>query len=189
MTTVVGIDGSLVAAGVAVVKHPATADSPNLPTVRVVGEPGHRADSLARIATRIGDQAARILRAMPPKVALVVIEALPRGVPNPDAASMYQERAALHYRVVEFLARRAIPVAEVSVGTLKLWATGNGRAEKADVMMAMRELWPGCRLTDFNAADAVALASLGCQHLGWYPPEATHHYAPKVRWPEGITAA
>jgi len=187
VTTVVGLDPSLTAAGIAVIKHPQHADTPNAPRLVCVGASGQNGDSLPTRSIRVADQSERILRAMPPNVRLVVIEALPPK--PPQNTKLYQERAALVLRVVEFLARRRIPVADVSATTLKLWATGNGRAEKAEVIDAMQSLWPHARIgANDNKSDALALATMGAQELGWYPPELPHHFAPRVNWPVGVGA-
>ncbi|NKU16302.1 hypothetical protein GS928_25035 [Rhodococcus hoagii] len=77
MTTVVGLDPSLTAAGIAVIKHPQHVDTPNVPRLVCVGASGQNGDSLPRGASELQIQAERILRAMPPSVRLVVIEALP----------------------------------------------------------------------------------------------------------------
>ena len=93
--------------------------------------------------------------------------------------------------IQEFLAARRIPFAEVVPSVLKKWATGNGGAEKIAVHDAMTIMWPHTHLygpqgkANDNASDALALATIGVQHLGWYSPELTHHIAPKVRWPNG----
>lgn len=179
---IVGIDPSLTAAGIAILSSPATADTPNAPRLASVGASGKRGASLPERSIRVGDQTARILKAMPPSVRLVVIEALPLGVPNPNAASLYQERAALVIRLVEWLARRKIPVVDVSTSTLKKFATGNGRAEKAEVVDAMRSLWPHAVVRDDNQADALALATAGAMYLGWHEPELPHHYEPNINW-------
>ena len=185
MTTIVGLDPSLTAAGIAVLKHPRHADTPNRPRLVCVGARGSNDDALSTRSIRVADQAERILRAMPATVCLVVIEALPL-VP-PKNTRLFQERAALVHRVVEFLARRRIPVVDVSVTTLKLWATGDGHASKTAVLEAMQALWPHAALGDNdNLSDALALASIGAQRLGWCEPELPHHIAPRVNWPVGV---
>jgi len=67
---------------------------------------------------------------------------------------------------------RGIPYYGLPIGTLKKWATGSGKADKKEVMRAVRDRWgPGFsqlgpwdnrkKLTD-NMADA-----LWCAHHGW----------------------
>lgn len=185
MTTVVGIDSSLTAAGVAAINDPKTASTPNIPRLRTVGESGSENLTVVARAKRIRRQRDRILKAMPPTTCLVVIEALPPR--QPPASSFYVERGALILELAEFLGTRRIPVIEVAVTTLKMFATGSGAAGKPQMVSAMRDLWPGAPLNgDDNLADALAAATLGSMHLGWYQPEATHHWAPKVDW-TGLT--
>lgn len=190
MTYVVGLDPSLTAAGVAAIAHPDIAPTPNVPRVRTVGERGSDEDTLLDTTRRLERQRVAILRAMPARVALVVIEHL--GVPNPKAPGRFRERAVLAGGIESFLAARSIPFCEVAPGTLKLWAAGSGSAAKAEVHDAMVALWPSADLwtvrghCNDNASDALALASMGAQHLGWYPPELPHHFEPRVRWPAGL---
>lgn len=180
MTTVVGLDPSLTAAGIAILGSPGTTDTPNVPKLVTVGVSGSESASLAERSTRIGDQFERIVRSMPPNVRLVVIEQLPFTAPK--FAAKYQERCALYYRVTEFLARRKIPVVEVGATTLKKYATGDGRADKREVVNAMRDLWPHAKVRNDNEADALALATMGAMRLGWHEPEMVHHFSPNVNW-------
>ncbi|WP_454835829.1 crossover junction endodeoxyribonuclease RuvC [Rhodococcus qingshengii] len=180
MTTVVGLDPSLTAAGVAILSHPKAAETPNVPKLATVGMSGSESATLAERSIRIVDQRDRIIRSMPPSVRLVVIEALPFSAPK--FAGLYQERCALYYALVEFLARRKIPVVEVGATTLKKYATGDGRADKREVVNAMRDLWPHAKVRNDNEADALALATMGAMRLGWHEPEMVHHFSPNVNW-------
>ena len=184
MTTVVGIDPSLTGCGLAAIKHPSVVESPNTPRTCVVGESGSNADTYSETAIRIGDQTRRIWVALPKRIELVVIEGY--GRPNPKAPGRHAERCALFYQLVEQLARRRIPIAVVSPTTLKLWATGNGKADKADVLVAMRDLWPTVKLVNHNIADALSIATMGAMHLGWIEPELPCHYSPNVVWPKEL---
>jgi crossover junction endodeoxyribonuclease RuvC len=189
VTTVVGIDPSLTAAGVAIVSHPSIAGTPNRPVLRTLGAGGTRSDGLVDRALRVGEQSRRIWAALPASTSLVVIEGLPMH--KPPGASWYVERGAVILQLTAALARRRIPVVEVNLSTLKLWATGDGHADRGKpnkpmMMAAMRELWPHAAISNGNEADALALASLGGQRLGWYEPELPHHYSPNVAWPKGL---
>ncbi|WP_027500822.1 crossover junction endodeoxyribonuclease RuvC [Rhodococcus sp. UNC363MFTsu5.1] len=185
MSTIVGLDPSLTAAGIAVIKQPQHADTPNRPRLVTVGTSGQNGDTLAERSIRVGRQAENILRAMPATVCLVMIEALP--LMPPKHTKLFQERAALVHRVVEYLAKRRIPVVDVSVTTVKLWATGDGHASKTAVLESMQALWPHAAIGDNdNKSDALALATIGAQRLGWYEPELPHHIEPRVNWPAGV---
>lgn len=184
MTTIVGLDPSLAATGIAILSSPQTASTPNVPKLLSVGAGGSNNDTVTQRSIRVGKQFERVMRSMPPSVRLVVIEQLP--FKQPKFSALYHERCALFHRIVEFLALRKIPVIDVSVKTVKLFATGNGAAEKPEVMAAMRELWPHANIRDDNQSDALALATIGAQHLGWHQPELPCHYAPKIDW-TGVT--
>lgn len=192
MSVVVGIDPSITATGIAIVKPPHLASNPNIPRVLTAKSPECEA-GLAHHAERVESQAIRIVQKIGnEQVRLVVIEDLPGGMPAWGAMT---ERCALWWLLVRILSKRRIPVAVVNPNVLKLWATGHGKADKDVVHAAMCEMWPGAELftatgkRDDNRADALALASMGTQALGWADPELTHHYSPKVNWPKGITNA
>lgn len=72
---------------------------------------------------------------------------------------------SLHYIVKEVAKRYRIKVAEVTPGTLKKWATGNGRAEKPE-MVAAACAKAGREVLDHNEADAILLAFYGREELG-----------------------
>lgn len=180
MTTVVGLDPSLTAAGIAILGSPGTTDTPNVPRLATVGVSGSESATLAQRSIRIGEQTERIIRSMPQSVQLVVMEALPYSAPK--FAGKYQERCALYYRLAEFLARRKIPVVEVGVTTLKKFATGDGKADKLEVIASMRELWPHAKIRNDNEADALGLATMGAMHLRWHEPELMQHFSPNVNW-------
>lgn len=186
--SVVGLDPSLTAAGIAVLASPHTAGTPNRPQCVTVGTRGSYGDADTATALRIRRQTVAILTELgriAPKVRLVVIEGLPR--PNPNAPGRHSERCGLYWGIVGELAARRIPVAVCVPTTLKLFATGNGRADKHAMTRAARALWPTARVSNDNEADALLLASAGAQRLGWHDPELPHHIAPKITWPEGLT--
>lgn len=172
-----------------IVKHPRFADNPNRPEVECL-KTDATGDSLYERSRRIGKQLGAIWSALSGvQTALVMIETIPVRNPTPNVPSLYQERCALYFDLVRALRREKIPVVEVIVKTLKLWATGNGHAEKTEVLDAMQTLWTHARIgTNDNKSDALALATMGAQRLGWYEPELPHHLAPRVSWPVGVGA-
>lgn len=85
---------------------------------------------------------------------LAVIEA----VPPYDFASSGLER--VHGIAREVLARYDVPFAYVNVSALKKFATGNGRADKREVMAMVRNGW-GFPVEDDNASDATVLRVMG----------------------------
>ncbi|MDV8066406.1 crossover junction endodeoxyribonuclease RuvC [Rhodococcus sp. IEGM 1366] len=184
-TTVVGIDPSLTGTGIAILGHPKTAESPNVPILTTVKTEKRGTRFLDR-ANRISQQIEQIWKAMPPLVRLVVIEDLPVVNPMPGAASAYQDRSALIIALGAKIQKAGLPLVAVNLSTLKLFAAGNGHAKKPEMIEAMKFLWPHADIgKDDNRADALALATMGAFHLGWHEPELPHHYTPKVNWPNG----
>jgi crossover junction endodeoxyribonuclease RuvC len=98
-----------------------------------------------------------------------------------------------HYWLMVHALEKYAPIARVSTGTLKKFATGNGAAQKSDVHAAALAAFPGGSIpTSFTAgndvADASVLAAMGAVHLG---VEFGGGFAPSgrasvtaVHWPE-----
>ena len=61
----------------------------------------------------------------------------------------------------------SVPIAYHTPGAIKAWATGSGRAAKADVIAAMRDR--GFDPADDNEADALALLGLVTDNYGRTP--------------------
>jgi crossover junction endodeoxyribonuclease RuvC len=87
-----------------------------------------------------------------------IMFAMIEAVPPYDFASSGLER--VHGVAREILARHGVPFAYVNVTALKSFATGDGRADKADVMAAV-EAESGWRPDDDNCADAWMLRRMG----------------------------
>lgn len=118
--------------------------------------------------------------------ALAVIEA----VPPYDHASSGLER--VHGVAREILARRLVPFAYVNVSALKAFATGNGRAEKDDVMAAV-EAMSGWAPGDDNQADAWVARRMGQMALNpkaFLTEDYPHRVAAmsSVSWPMDVVA-
>ena len=97
------------------------------------------------------------------------------------------ERAALWWLVVGRCTHREIPLAVVSPSTLKVYATGSGKASKTAVVDAAARRMPHVdTLGDDNAADALWLAAMGLDHLG-HPvvdlPKTHRRALASVPWP------
>lgn len=92
-------------------------------------------------------------------VDMIVYESQALGFKNPLAqASLSEVRAIIKMVAAEF----DIEAVPVNPMTLKKYATGNGRAEKRDVVAACRRLL-GVDVEDHNQADALMLLSLASQ--------------------------
>jgi crossover junction endodeoxyribonuclease RuvC len=117
--------------------------------------------------------------------ALVVAELLPRAGTRFDP-----ERGYLWWYVVEALVERGIPVLEVSVATIKKYATGKGNAGKpAMIESTVRRLPQYETGGDDNLCDAVWAMALGSEMLG-HPivelPAVNRSALAKLTLPEGV---
>lgn len=156
MTTVVGIDSSLSSTGIAVVR----ADWARTDVVRSTGR---QSDPLPVRSRRMLDMRNRIMNHLPEHVDLVVIEGLSYGHNQPGQDRLHH----LWWLVVGALgqARPGTHVTACPPSTAKKACTDNGRATKQQIMSQMRKWWPQTGIDDDNAADALALASLGAIHM------------------------
>jgi crossover junction endodeoxyribonuclease RuvC len=98
-----------------------------------------------------------------------------------------QDLAWLWWSVYGRCASREIPWAEVSTGTLKVYATGRGtKVSKEDVVQEVQRRRPDVAFRGNDQADALVLAAMGLDALG-FPPVAmpqTHRRAlASVLWP------
>lgn len=186
MTTgpVVGIDPSLRSAGIAILKHPTIAETPNRPELLTLGEAGRKGDSHDQRTLRVKRQAVRLNRAVPDGTALVVIEGLSYGSQH----GMSAERIGVYFLLQILLRDRKIPIAVCPPQTRAKFATGSGVASKTDVLDAMRHHWPTAQIRNDNESDALALATAGGMRMLWWPTEADHHEAAMgaIEWPEQV---
>lgn len=192
MSYVLGLDPSLTGTGVAWIG----------PTAPVVDEQrfavetftirsrGQRADTLAdrdrRIVKMVGELRESIAWLYANHgIDLAVIEGPSHGSRGGSA----WDRAGLWWGYVRELYALNIPVAICAPTTRIKWATGSGRATastKTDVGVSLSRLWPGVAAEGDNEWDALALATIGAQHLGWKVPHRSWHAAAQksIEWPD-----
>lgn len=184
---VLGIDSALSRTGVAVIER--TPDGCRARTEVIATATRHNtiAERHRRIAA-VG-QGVGVLAGS--RAALALIEAPALDADHGNA----WDRAAVWWWIVGTLLHREIPVATVAPATLKKWATTSGRADKADVVTAMRALWPGvpCTASELrhHECESLAMATMCAQFLGWPVPVRRHHgeSLAVVRWPRIEVAA
>lgn len=188
--SIVGIDPSLRAAGIAVLAlSPAT--TTKLIAVAAVGRDGVKGDGYPQRSRRIVAQTRRILAQIPADADLAVIEGPSYG--SQHGAQM--DRYALWMGVYSTLQARGVPIAVVAPRTREKWASGSvprgidRKARKARVLAAVREMWPGERIRSDDEGDALILASIGAHHLGWPLPFETKERhttgLQAIEWPDG----
>lgn len=58
-----------------------------------------------------------------------------------------------------------LPLIPVAVGTLKKYATGNGRADKSEMIAAAKTAYPAIKFEDDNHADSILIAHWGVHYV------------------------
>ena len=191
MSYVLGIDPSLTATGLAWISDDPVKSYIDSTTY---GSKGSRDESLTRRGERIGLVVTGLIDVLAGiDVELAVLESAAHGV---HVGSVW-DRAGLWWALVRTLQALRVPVATCNPVTRIKWATGKGKASestKTDVGVALLRLWPEVQCDGDGEWDALALATMGAQHLGWSVPHRAHHEAARkaIRWPERdrlVTAA
>ncbi|ROZ88995.1 hypothetical protein [Gordonia sp. OPL2] len=183
--SIVGIDPSLTATGIAILDRDFF-DAATVTKLTAVGRKGRETDRHPERSDRIVAQTRRIVAHVPPDAALVLIEDIPEGI---NRLPSYRDRCVLWGGVYSTLRGRGLPIVVINPTTRAVWATGKG-TKKPDVLAAVRLMWPAVHIADDNEGDALILASIGAHHLGWTMPFETkpRHTTglDKVEWPEGV---
>lgn len=191
MSTIVGIDPSLTSCGIAVLRD--GFEVTLIESLLSVGHSGDDSASYAERSDRIVSQARLVLSKIPRAAELVVIEGPAYGQSLPSTF----DRSGLWWGLYSALLARGARIAVCPPTTRSMYATGQGRAKKAQVLDAVREMWPEARpklarQKDNDRADALVLASMGAQQLGWMLPyETKPRHAERlaaVAWPKEIAA-
>ena len=180
MTRVTGIDPSLTGTGLAVL----TSTGGRVDTMlRTVGSTGKRSDTWAMRGARLTKLRNETMRWVPRDTTLAVMEGPAYGVQG----SGIHDRAGYWWMLYQALTALKIPVAVCPPTTRAKWATDKGNSGKADVAVAVSRLWPVVEWRGDDEADALALASMGAQHIGMPVPYMVlerHKLAvSKIEWP------
>ncbi|MGH3933499.1 MAG: hypothetical protein ACRDS1_00705 [Pseudonocardiaceae bacterium] len=183
---VLGIDSALSRTGVAIIER--TPEGCRART-DVVASPT-RSQSILDRHHRIIDIVGGVRAKAGGRAELALIEAPALAADHGNA----WDRAAVWWGILSVLLDRDVPVAMVAPTTLKKWATGRGGSaknpvDKPDVVKAMHAMWPGvpatCSDLRHHECEALAMAHMCAQHLGWPVPVRRHHGEPLavVKWP------
>lgn len=157
MSAIVGVDPSISSSGVVVLGAACKFE-------RVQSKP--QGDDLANRLARLRMQALHVMAVLDgPRddegIDLVVIEGPAFGSNN----SMTHMLSGFWWLLVHGLEKFA-PVAVVQPGTLKKFATGDGRADKDGMVAAAIAAFPMAGIKNNDVADASALAAMGAVYLG-----------------------
>lgn len=159
MSSVIGLDLSLVRSGVALWRD-------GQMTTHSIGHGTVAAKTYRERNRRIISQLTAILDAIRPMriespIDLAVIEG---PILHGKMLPSYFDRAGLWHGVYSQLAAWKIPVAVVDPMTLKMFATGKGNSDKAIMLHAARQWWPD--IANADEADSAHLASFGAFWTG-----------------------
>ena len=120
---------------------------------------------------------------------LVAIESKDFTAPREQAGHAH-DRAWLWGQLVDVAFGRAYDVVSIAPGTLKIYATGNGRASKEAVVEAVTQRYQS--VANDDEADAVVLAAMTMDAMG-YPlaavPDTHTRTLDATRWPVSWRAA
>lgn len=187
MSFVVGIDPSLVRAGITVL----TRGDDGVAYPKVLRDTGYSLDAAASYddhSDRIAINARtvyRILDSLPAKPELVLIENM---LPPKDGNFSHNERAALWYGIWSGIKARGLPRCTIQPGTLKAWATGTGRGDKEMVLAEVSTWWPHIPIRNHDIADSAVCAAMCATRLGWKMPFQTRRRHVEglatVKWPD-----
>lgn len=187
MSTIVGLDPSLTAAGIVVLVD-------GVPKVIThVGHTGRDGANWRQRSRRVRGQCVAIVNALAAKIDLASIDLV--MIEGPEAFDKYGhafDRGGLWHGLYGAFDRKGlcVPIAVVNPQTLKLWFTGNGAASKPDMTNAAMARYREPISTN-DEADAIALCTAGAYHLGdpipFQPNERQIEALTKVDWPEAVT--
>ena len=162
MTCVVGLDTSITGTGIAVVRTSIAGEA--LAYTDVVRSTGRSSDPLPVRSRRMLTMRNRIMAGLPDgHVDLLVIEGLSFGHNQPGQDRLHH----LWWLVIGALgqSRPDTHITVVPPSTAKKAVTDKGNADKRTMRAAVERWWPQTGIDDDNAADALALASLGAVHM------------------------
>lgn len=186
---VVGLDLSLTGAGIAVIRDDEFVEQGlSRFDVDTFGHELKKDAPLVARGDRIQFVAGQIVNCITSEIEqpdLVAIEDMPYGATGAGTI----DRSGLWWHVVIALQNRGIPIVQVNVSTLKIYATGKGAGVgKDEVMLAVARRYPDAPISNNNEADAFGLAAIAARLVG-HPIETlplTHLRAmDKLEMPNG----
>lgn len=181
---VVGIDLSLTATGLSCIDDTTGTIAVNTRTLKSKPDDGTLSGRHERL-----EAIASAVVAFTSEVNLTVIE----GPSYSSAGRGTWDRAGLWWWVVDILTVMGTPIVEVPPKSRAKWATNAGNASKSAVAVALGRMWPDVEISDDNASDALALATIGAQAAGidvpiraWQKDVLSKLALPSVEHDEGL---
>lgn len=180
---VCGLDPSLTSTGIAILRDGQPV------ALNTVGHGTRNGSSYAHRSDRIVSQCRAVVDALPTAaIDLAVIE----GPAYAHANASTHDSAGLWWGLFSALRAKRIPTAVVAPMTAKKWASGQGRAEKQEILTSARSWFPDHAIRNDDIADALVLALLGAFKLGEPMPfkiKRRHYTAIEaINWPEQVNA-
>lgn len=186
---VVGADTSLTCTGVAIVD---AVESETLAVRSIRSAPidsdaapyEARADRILGIAHAFGDLLERYATDVPAGRLWLVVESRDFQTAREKGGSAF-DRAWLTGQFILSARAYGALVAAVTPSTLKVYATGNGRADKRAIVTEVARRYR-VGLANDNEADAVTLAAMGADAAGFplaFVPPSHNRALESVRWP------
>lgn len=154
MTRILGIDPGLQRTGWGVIE----ARGPSLSFIACGVVRSHAEDEMPQRLKSLHAALSQVIEAHRPEWA-----AVEETFVNKNSASslkLAQARGA----ILLTLALSGLEVAAISANRIKKSVVGSGHAEKQQVAMMVRTLLPGCRVSEPDAADALATAIAGAHY-------------------------
>lgn len=156
MTTVVGIDHSLSRTGLAIIRDDAD------PELITVASTGKDTDTRLQRGQRMREMRTAIMDQVPRDTVLAVIEGMSFGHNLPGQDRIHH----LWWLLADAFDLLRIPLAVIPPNTLKKFTTDDGWADKPKMRAGLSVMWPGLRIPNHDAGDALAAATAGAVHLG-----------------------
>lgn len=168
--TIIGIDPSLEALGVASIQGDSLADIRyECHTFGRKGRKGERQATMRERRQRIDELVYSVRCWITSSVDEVPTLAVMEDFPHSAVGGSTFDRIGLYWELYRMLDDLAIPTAMVNVSKVKQFATGIGsgpNAGKTQVTLALARRYPYVPITNDNEADAFAMAAMGSYGVG-----------------------
>ena len=167
--TVLGVDSSLTGTGLARIHitarrptDPLAVLTPDEVLVATVGNKKVKLKTRREYSRRITTVVDQVDAAME-GVDVIMMEELAYGAKGATAFVL----TWIWGRIIDCAERRDIPIGFVNLSQIKKYATGNGAADKSQVVARMVRLFPEVDVSNDNEADALTAGLIACRASGY----------------------